>query len=146
MNKVAEIQIIYKSKVKACNRVLVKKAQDAEPLFRTYYKDIMEYREAMYVMYINRGNFAIGIKLLSYGGTSGTVCDAKLIMQGALKVNAHAFILCHNHPSGQLKPSENDITLTEKIKKLGKLMDLEILDHLILTEDSFYSFADSGLM
>ena len=80
------------------------------------------------------------------GGISGTVADPKVIFQVALKANASSVILCHNHPSGNTKPSDNDIQLTKKLKKAGEFLELNVLDHLIITPDSYFSFADESLL
>jgi DNA repair protein RadC len=96
---------------------------------------------------MNRSNSVLGIMAVSKGGLSGTVTDVRLIFQGAIKANASGIIVCHNHPSGNLKPSESDTKITRKIKEAGNLMDIQLLDHLILTMDgSYYSFADNGLL
>jgi DNA repair protein RadC len=84
---------------------------------------------------------------VSKGGLSGTVTDVRLIFRGAIKANASGIIICHNHPSGNLNPSESDTKIINKIKEVGKLMDIQLLDHLILTMDgNYYSFADNGLL
>lgn len=87
-------------------------------------------------MLLNRMNKVLGIYLISVGGFAGTVCDPKVVFQAALKTNASSIILAHNHPSGNLKPSDADLQLTEKLKKGGKLLDIAVLDHLILTEEA----------
>ena len=89
----------------------------------------------------------LGIMHVSKGGISGTVTDVRILFQAAIKANASGIIVCHNHPSGNLNPSESDTKLTQKIKEAGNLMDIQLLDHLILTtDDSYYSFADNGLL
>jgi DNA repair protein RadC len=103
-------------------------------------------REEFYILLLNRANRIYGYYLLSQGGTSGTVVDPKLIFSIALKCNAHGIILAHNHPSGNTKPSEADIQITKKVKEGGKLLEIDVLDHIILTSDSYLSFADEGLM
>ena len=91
--------------------------------------------------------FSIRHSSVSKGGLSGTVTDVRLIFQGAIKANASGIIVCHNHPSGNLNPSESDTKITHKIKEAGNIMDIQLLDHLILTMDgSYYSFADNGLL
>jgi DNA repair protein RadC len=96
---------------------------------------------------MNRSNSVLGILEISKGGISGTVTDVRLIFQAAIKANASGIIVCHNHPSGNLNPSESDTKLTQKIKEAGNLMDIQLLDHLILTtDDNYYSFADNGLL
>lgn len=146
MNKISEIEIVYKSRIKVCDRIKISSPDQAEVILRKYYEEVMDYREAMYVLYLNRANYVLGIKLISLGGTSGTLCDPKLIMQGALKVNAHAFILSHNHPSGNLKPSQSDMDITKKLVTLGNLMELPLIDHVIMTQDSYTSFKDEGII
>ena len=88
----------------------------------------------------------MGFTKISSGGTTGTVVDLKVVFQTALKVNAHFIILCHNHPSGNLKPSEADIRITKSIKDAGRFMEIPLLDHLIITDESFFSFADDGMI
>ena len=103
-------------------------------------------REYFYILFLNRSNKIIGFFQLSSGGISGTVADPKLAFSIALKCIASSIILVHNHPSGNAKPSECDISLTRKFKEGGKLLDIAVLDHLIITEEGFYSFADEGMM
>jgi DNA repair protein RadC len=104
----------------------------------------LNYLESAFVLFISRNNTMIGYAKLSEGGTAGTIIDAKYLFSLALKhTNTSALILCHNHPSGNLNPSSNDVELTKNIARFGKMIDLPVLDHIILTEDSFYSFADN---
>lgn len=88
----------------------------------------------------------LGIVDISVGGISGTLADPKVIFAIALKSGASGIILCHNHPSEELEPGKEDMNLTQKIKQGGKLLDIEVLDHLIISKDRFYSFSDEGLM
>ena len=88
----------------------------------------------------------LGINWISKGGVSGTVVDAKIIFQAALKTNCSGILLLHNHPSGTLQPSDADIQITNKIKEGGKYLDISVPDHIIITSDSYYSFADEGIM
>jgi DNA repair protein RadC len=97
-------------------------------------------------LYLDRGYHILGIHNLSKGGLSGTVVDVRMIFQGALKANAHSIILSHNHPSGNQEPSKEDQDLTQKIKEGGKLLDIKLLDHIIMTKDSFLSFMDKGYL
>ena len=98
-------------------------------------------------MLLNRANRVLGLASLFKGGGSGTVIDQRIIFQYSLKANAHSIILAHNHPSGNLKPSEADITITNKVKQSAGLLDINLLDHLIISPDRcFYSFADEGLL
>jgi DNA repair protein RadC len=109
--------------------------------------DSIEHIEEFKLLLMNRSNSVLGIMPVSKGGLSGTVTDVRLIYQGAIKANASGIIVCHNHPSGNLNPSESDTKLTQKIKEAGMLMDIQLLDHLIIiSDDKYYSFADNGLL
>ena len=88
----------------------------------------------------------IGSYQLSKGGITGTIADVRLILSVALKTLATGLILAHNHPSGNLKPSEADIQLTQKVKDAAKLMDIEVLDHMILSSNGYFSFTDDGII
>ncbi len=146
LNNLAEIKISYSTKVPAKDRPSVSSSRDAEKLLRLIYTDI-EYRESFYILLLNRANRVLGFKKISEGGITGTITDVRMILQAALKANACAFICCcHNHPSGNLKPSEVDLKITKKIKEAASIMDIAVLDHLILSEESYFSFADENLM
>jgi len=142
---IAEVQISYSTKVPASERLQVKCSSDSAKALRTFYPP-MEHREYFYLMLLNRANKVLGYYQVSSGGVTGTVVDPKLVFQAALKANACALILAHNHPSGQLTPSQADIDLTKKLKTAGGFLDIQVLDHVIITEDSYFSFADDGLM
>jgi len=98
------------------------------------------------VLCLNRANRILGWAKVSQGGLTGTVADPKLIYQIALKSNASSIIIAFNHPSGNLNPSESDIQLTRKLKEAGLMLDLPVLDHLIISSEGYYSFADEGLL
>ena len=146
--QVAEIELIYKSKVKASQRPTVTTSQDAFRLFKQNWdENKIEFIEQFKVLFLNRSNKVLAIFELSTGGVTGTVADPKLVFAAALKLNACNIILCHNHPSGSLKPSQADEALTRKIKEAGRYLDLPVIDHLIISaEDNYYSFADEGLL
>jgi len=146
--QVAEIDIIYRPKIKASERPHVKNSQDAVKIFRMFFNDdTIEHHEEFKVMLLNRGNKVLGIKNLSSGGTSGTVVDVVHILQLAIKTNARGIVLCHNHPSGNLSPSQSDIEITKKIKTAAAFHDLSVIDHLIVDSGyRFYSFADEGII
>ncbi len=145
--QVAEIELIYKSKVKASDRLKVTTSSDAYHLLKQNWdENKIEFVEQFKVLFLNRANKVLAIYELSTGGVSGTVADPKLVFAAALKVNACNIILCHNHPSGNVKPSTADEQLTRKIKEAGKYLDLPVIDHLIITNESYYSFADEGLL
>ncbi len=102
--------------------------------------------EEFWIILLNRANTIIKKIQISSGGVAGTVADPKIIFKHALENLACALILVHNHPSGQLKPSAADISLTKKLQEAGKVLDLPILDHLIFTDNSYFSFADEDLL
>lgn len=102
--------------------------------------------EEFYAVLLSRANKIKSISLISKGGISGTVADGKIIFKKALEQAASAIILCHNHPSGNLQPSQSDIDLTKRLIEFGKFIDMPVLDHLIITDAGFMSFADEGLM
>ncbi len=146
-NQVTEIQITYKSSVKASSRTKITCSNDAYHILKqNWNSDILELREEFKILLLNRANKVLGLVNISSGGVSGTVADPKLIFSGALKANACGIILAHNHPSGNLKPSEADISLTTKLKEGGILLEISVLDHLIITEDGYFSFADEGMI
>lgn len=102
--------------------------------------------EHFYVLLLNRANFIMKEKAVSEGGVSGTVVDAKAVFKLALEELASGIILCHNHPSGNIQPSEADIKLTKKLKNGGDFLDIKVLDHLIISNENYFSFADEGLI
>ena len=97
-------------------------------------------------MLLTRANNVIGIVAVSRGTVSSTVVDPKIIIAAAINSNACGIILCHNHPSGNLAPSQLDIDLTKKLVRAGETLDIKVLDHLIVGENRYYSFADEGLL
>ncbi|GAB1446821.1 JAB domain-containing protein [Flammeovirgaceae bacterium] len=146
-HQVAEIQLTYKSKVKASERPKIANSKDAYEVFlENWDATKIEFVEQFKVMLTNRANKVLGIFELSSGGVSGTVADPKLIFAAAIKANACGLILAHNHPSGTTQPSQSDISLTRKIKEGGKLLEIQLLDHIIVTLESHFSFADEGLI
>ena len=145
--EVAEIQLSYKSKVKASLRPKISRSKDVEDVLRKYWnEDTLELHEQFKILLLNRTNRVTGIYEVSSGGLAGTVADPKLIFGCALKAAASGIILAHNHPSGALQPSQADLDLTKKLKDGGKLLDIQVLDHIIITSESYYSFADEGLL
>src|ERR1035437_5931225 len=146
-NQVAEVELIYKSKVKASERPHIKTSKDAADLLKHLWsEDKIDFVEQFKVLFLNRANKVLGIFEASSGGVSGTVADPKLIFVAALKANACRIIISHNHPSGNLKPSQPDQELTQKIKQAGQFLDIKLLDHVIVTSEGYYSFADEGLI
>lgn len=147
ISNVAEVELVYRSKVKASERPAVSSSGDAAQLFRALWDEgKLELVEQFKVLFLNRANKVLCLYSVSSGGITGTVADPRLIFIAALKVHAVSLILCHNHPSGNNTPSRADEELTQKIKGAGKLLDIQVLDHLILTSEAYYSFADEGLL
>lgn len=141
---VDEISIVYHNSVPASERQKVISSKEAFEVLRNIWNDQIELYESFYLLLLNRANRVLGYRLISMGGVSGTVVDPKAIFQAALLANASSIILSHNHPSGSLIPSEADLKLTERIKSAGDALGVTVLDHLILGDGSFYSFADEG--
>lgn len=113
-----------------------------------YFADALadKQHEEFWILLLNRANKIISKELISRGGITGTVADCRLIFKMAIERNACSVILCHNHPSGNLKPSEADRTLTRKLIDGGKLLDVPVLDHIIFADNGYFSFADEGLI
>jgi DNA repair protein RadC len=121
-------------------------SKDAADFIKQFYSDDIECYESMFILLLNRSNTTIGFAKISQGGVTGTVVDPKIICKYIVDSLASCAILAHNHPSGFLSPSENDLNLTQKIKKCVSLFESKLLDHLILSTESYYSFADEGVL
>lgn len=144
---ISEISLNYKRKIKASDRPKVSCSKHAEKLFRENWNNLtINLFEEFKILLLDRNNSCMGIVLISKGGVSGTVVDAKLVFVAALKTRACGIILGHNHPSGNLKPSHSDISLTNRLVKGTQYLDLKILDHLILSDTDYTSFADENLV
>lgn len=144
-DNVAEIQLSYRP----TNRLgpVIASSQDAYEELRLWFpEDTISLQERFVALYLNRTNRLLGAYLASFGGITGTVADPRLIISVALKTAAVGIIIAHNHPSGNLKPSRGDEELTSRIRDVAHLLDIKLLDHIILCNDGFYSFADSGII
>lgn len=144
--QVSEVKISYLNKLQAADRPRITSSRDAENILRANWSDDMELLEEFLVLFLNKANQVTGLFRASRGGTSGTVVDVKIIFAAALKALASGIIVAHNHPSGNLQPSQADIDLTRKIRKAGEVLDIPVLDHLILSSNGYYSFADEGVL
>ena len=111
---------------------------------RQFYSDDIEIYESFFLLLLNNQNQTLGYAKISQGGITGTVVDVRIVAKYVVDSLATGIILAHNHPSGNLKPSQQDIDITKKIKEAMKLFDVTVLDHIIITVDNFYSFADNG--
>ena len=145
MDELNEIQVSYKFS-STCRNKITSSDKAFEIILNSWDKNTIELQEEFKVLLLNRANIVLGIYPLSKGGVAGTVVDVKLIFGVALKCNASGMILCHNHPSGNLKPSQADLDITKKLKQSCDLLDISFLDHLIITKDNYFSFADEGLI
>jgi DNA repair protein RadC len=144
--QVAEIEISYRPAIS--NKPIIKSSLDTYNVIAPFFPaNTIALQEKFVAMYLNRANRVLGVYELSNGGISGTVVDIRLLLSVALKTAASGIILCHNHPSGNLQPSAQDKEITQKIIAASKLLDITILDHMIVSlENTFYSFADEGLL
>jgi DNA repair protein RadC len=122
----------------------VKSSRDGYNIMRRHLMDLNH--EEFWIMLIGRSSKVIAKELVSKGGLSGTVADPKIIYHMALQHQASAIIMVHNHPSGNLKPSREDLVLTKKIADAGRMLDINVLDHLIITDSGYFSFGDEGLL
>lgn len=120
----------------------IKCSKDVADIFQPLLSDLLH--EEFWILFLNRSNRVIAKMRLSQGGISGTVTDVRIIMKKAVECLASGIIVCHNHPSGNLNPSESDTKITHKIRDAGNLMDIQLLDHIIISGKDYYSFADNG--
>jgi DNA repair protein RadC len=142
---VAELSLSYRPKIKPSQRPIVNSSVDVYDILSGFWnKDHIELRETFCVMLLNNQNSVLGIMELYSGGFTATVVDPKLIFSIALKGCACSVILAHNHPSGNLKPSVADLTLTNKLVAAGKILELKVLDHIIISSEGYISLADEG--
>lgn len=143
---ISQISLVYKNKVKASERPKIKDSKDAYKLFRENWDDMtINLYEEFKVLLVDNSNRCMGISTISKGGLTSTLIDPRLVFALALKARTNGIILGHNHPSQSLKPSYCDIELTEKLVKGAKLLDIQILDHIIVNDDEYTSFADKGI-
>ena len=145
--QVAEIQLSYKPAIKASERPTITSPREAVGILRTHWDEgKIELLEQFKVLLTNRANKVLGLFNVSSGGISGVEVDARLVFVAALKAAASGMILAHNHPSGNLEPSQPDRDLTKKISQGCKLLDIVLLDHVILTAEGYFSFAEEGFL
>ena len=144
---IPQFKLSWTVKVPAKDRVKIVSSYEAFKIFKAQYDDSIFFQESFYLMLLNRDNKVIGVTKLSSGGTAMAVVDIKYIMSAAFLANASGVILCHNHPSDNLVPSNNDAEMTKRVKEALRFLDIQIMDHLILgTGDEYYSFADQGAL
>lgn len=141
-----DIQIKYSPKLKASERIKLENPDVAVNIFRQLFADNMQLTEAVAVLLLSKANKLLGTKIISTGGIDSTVIDQRIIFQLALKTNATGIILGHNHPSGNINPSEQDKSITKKVKNGCDILGFNLIDHLIITDEDSFSFANEGLI
>jgi DNA repair protein RadC len=145
--KVSEVELVYKTKIKNSERPIVKSVHDSYRLLKQIWNEnTMDFQEEFKMILLNRSHRVVGIYELSSGGITGTVADPRLILAAAIKSLSTCIILSHNHPSGNLKPSRADIELTQKIKVAARYHDIQVHDHIIISSEGYFSFANEGLL
>ena len=144
----SEVQLIYRSRIPTEKRVQIKTSQDAFKVFwERWDKDTIEHHEEFKIMLLNNKNTVLGIADISMGGITATIVDPRIVFRYALKAHATAIILAHSHPSSNPLPSESDVAITKKLAEAGKVMDIQVLDHIILCGDgTYYSLMDECRM
>lgn len=141
-----EVEIIYNSP-KFKEPVKLQRSTDTYELLKEVYDfRTIDYKESFYVLLLNKANTCIGVSKIEVGSTSGVVVNVKEIYQLALRTNASYIIISHNHPGGNLKESEADRKITRTVKVGCELLDIELLDHVIMTSDGYFSFSDEGIL
>jgi DNA repair protein RadC len=123
-------------------QAVIKSSKEAYEFISPYLSDL--HHEEFWAIYLSRNNTVIYQSKIGQGGINATIADIRIILKTAIEHLASGIIICHNHPSGNIKPSESDITLTQKIKEAAKLMDINLIDHIIFTDKSYFSFADEA--
>jgi DNA repair protein RadC len=143
--KLPQTKITVKTKKGDGITYQMKTSADAAQFFRTIFDaDTIQWTEESAMIILNRANEVISVDKLSSGGTSGVILDTKVVFTRALSVVGHSIILAHNHPSGALKPSDQDIQVTRNLKKAGDILEIKVLDHIILSDIGYLSMADEG--
>jgi DNA repair protein RadC len=144
--KEKEVEYKLKATKQDFNRAKITKSKDAADYARQFYFDDLMIYESVFIIMLNRRNNTCGYAKISQGGISGTVVDIRLILKYAIESLASGIILVHNHPSGNVVASPQDIQIAKKLKEAAMYMDISLLDSIIISEDSHYSLADEGLI
>ncbi|MXS72717.1 DNA repair protein [Flavobacteriaceae bacterium W22] len=143
--KVAELLVSYSAHIVSQQKIS-NSIETYSLIINNWNLDTIEMFEEVKILLLNKSNKVLGVYDLSKGGMSSSIIDVKIVLSIALKSLASGIIIVHNHPSGNLSPSKADIDITEKLKSAFNLMDITVLDHLIISKDNYYSFADDGLL
>jgi DNA repair protein RadC len=142
-SSVAEISVNYSNHIPEKDRIKISGSQDVFDTCKLFWP-CTDHVEYFYILLLNRQNKVLGNYLVSKGGFTGTLVDVRVIFQVALKTCATSIVAIHNHPSGSTFPSDADKSITQKIKDAGKIVDIQFLDHVIISSESYYSMADNG--
>ena len=146
MKTIKNYNLTVKESESEFKKVKITSSKDAYQVIKQFYHEDVEIYESFFILLLNRANETIGFAKISQGGVTGTVVDTKIIAKYCIDTLASSVILAHNHPSGNLLPSDADDRITLKIKKALEYIDTKVLDHLILTKNDYYSFADNGII
>ena len=146
MKTIKNYNLTVKESESEFKKVKITSSKDAYQVIKQFYHEDVEIYESFFILLLNRANETIGFAKISQGGITGTVVDTKIIAKYCIDTLASGVILAHNHPSGSLFPSDADNRITLKIKKALEYIDTKVLDHLILTKNDYYSFADNGII
>lgn len=144
MTTIANLQLQAKKNPSNFEKTKILSSVNAYNVIKKFYFDDIDIFESFFILCLNRNNQTIAYAKISQGGVAGTVVDIKIIAKYAIDCLASSVILAHNHPSGNLAPSNEDKLITQKIKEGLKMLDIQVIDHMILTSDGYYSFADNG--
>lgn len=142
--KIPQIKLVMSERVNVSDRPRITRSGDAYEILKPFYTDEMEIREVCYAIIMNRKNRVLGVQLISIGTATQALMNARAIAQACLLANGTAVVLSHNHPSGDKFPSQSDNGMTNRIKQCLKMLEIDLLDHLVMTSDGYYSYADNG--
>jgi DNA repair protein RadC len=144
---ISEIKVSYHPLISVRDRPKLNTSLDCYNYFLGIFdKDTINLKEESVALFLNRANRVLGGYRISSGGITGTIVDIRIVLGIALKSLTCGIILAHNHPSGEINPSDRDLDLTKRLKDAARLMEISLLDHLIITSESYYSFRDEGIM
>ena len=140
-----QITVSYKD-ADSSRRTLIRSSKDSYNILRSIYEDCMQHHEECWAMFLNNSGKMLGISCISKSGINAALVDIRIILQTALVSHATSIILSHNHPSGNIVATNADSCLTSRLKKACDILDIRLLDHIILTEDSYLSYSDEGML
>lgn len=146
MHTIREVKLSYvkEHQLSEVNKAKIRSSSESAKILRSIWADDLDMIERAYVLYLNNASQVVSVSMVSMGGITGTVVDPRIVFATALNCLATSIIIAHNHPSGNISPSMADNQLTKKVQEAGRVLDIHLLDHIILTEDSYYSYCDEG--